>query len=114
MESEGGVRGCLRQVLQLSGRPDLGDLYASSSLHQQCNVSIYKYSLHSETASSQHVRLVFPCLVVFLRFEMLGLGDCPCLILHALIENLARGLAGIEPGTVCSEQLFPVQLVFIC
>ena len=73
-ESEGGVRGCLRQVLHLSGRPNLGDLHASSGLHQQCDVSIYKYCLHSGVASSQHVRLVFPCPVVFLRFEMFGLG----------------------------------------
>ena len=73
-KSEGGVRGCLRQVLHLSGRPNLGDLHASSGLHQQCNVSIYEYSLHSGVASSQHVRLVFPCPIVFLRFEMFGLG----------------------------------------
>ena len=112
MGSEGGVRGCLRQVLQLFGRPNLENLYASSGLHQQCDVSIYKYNLRPGTASSQHVCLVFLRLVVFPGNEMFGLGDCPCLILHALIENFARGLAGIEPGTICSARLFPVELIF--
>ena len=104
-ESEGGARGNLRQVLQLFGRPNLGDLYASSSLHQQCNVSIYEYSLHSGTASSRRVRLVLPYLVVFLVNKMIRLESSLCFILHALIENFARGLAGIEPGVTCSARL---------
>ena len=112
MESEGGVRGCPRQVLQPFGRPNLENPYASSDLHQQCDVSIYKNILHSGTLSSHPVQLVFATISCFPRDEMFGLGDCPCLFLHALLENSARGLAGIEPGMACSAQLVSIQLAF--
>ena len=35
---------------------------------------------------------------------------CPRLLLHALLENFARGLAGIKPGMPCSAQLVFIEL----